>query len=676
MGGIDDRNRGLGHVARGLVTRPRPQVRPEYFPAAVSGYLDGYRPESTPPVPGLAEVHAGFVKILLLTEQAMAAEETRMRHDPRNVKTIYVPIDKTLTATKETKKALTLRFFKAALSESHIRLTPSALEDLYRDANYGVKGMTDWELRVVLDAHLMADEPQIAFSGQDFLFLQRRYRIWIRKRTREIKEARKWAQRQRERSVGFVFDFYRAHWNGLVGVVEGFAEIPMLVPNIVGKVRGKNWTHPRFNFARADYQSDWGKRNGAVMEMGASLGLTGPVVAIAKSPAMVSALGRAQAALGLGPKSMLALKTMIVGTEVGDMTQTALEVREVLEILITGEIMVDGKPVPITARRRAELEEQLLLLGAGLIVSSAIARGTHDTVDALGGKPRKPRQRIGDVLERQAAFDNVSRASGPGPRTNASDGPDVPSRSDEAPPSPNRRGTPERFDINKLPQETRNLMRARGVASLYRRYGTKLETDHATVEAVAKELNTIQREGGQVTKGRGAGGEIGVLEMLFRHPDVSKIRMIASGKGGKSPDYQALIGDLEIDVEVRTITLAKWNARSGKRGEVATPETTKSKLAKRPDNYQPFETSAVVSGVERKFDKNQVTDGVIAIYVPSVRGVSGLSPAERAVITEKVKNSDTVREVWMISNRNGGGRAVERIDDAPGDLGFAPRMRD
>ena len=304
-----------------------------------------------------------------------------------------IKIDESFRWIKNPGRELSIRFFKHVLYQwGKIELTRNNLIQIYEFSNWRVKtggeteGARDADVRQKLVARLDANEKTIKYSvsEDDVQALQRSYRKWREIQIKLMLKAAKEAQKFREESARFVGDFYRAHVNGLVGVVEGFMEIPMLVPNLVGVARGKDWTHARL--PKIDYVTPWGKRNGTAMEAGVGIGLTGPMMAVTRSVAVVNALGDAGTALNLSPRIVAAVKVLVIGSEVAEGIQTAYEVHDAVQILRTGKITEGGVTRDATDEELDAALESLLFQAAGRITSTSMARSAHSAAGHLDNR--------------------------------------------------------------------------------------------------------------------------------------------------------------------------------------------------------------------------------------------------------------------------------------------------
>lgn len=312
---------------------------------------------------------------------------------------------------------------------------------------------------------------------------------------------------------------------------------------------------------------------------------------------------------------------------------------------------------------------------------AGLSRGS--AVEGFATNPANPRQRMldGAVDEGKAATNENAlghRLSGANTRA-ARPADTLPVDVPRAPQlAPVQKEGLTDFDYRTLPQEAREAIQNVGAVKVYKRYGKKLAHDPGTIAAIGGELKTIRRNRGQMSKKRAAGGEIIVLEKLHDSDKVVRIRMIPSGRGGKSPDYEILIDDELIQVEVVTATLAKRGQKTRPRADPEGIDITREERSRRElehDTRTEFSTEKVYSLIRAKITKGQLTDGVIAVTISHKGSLETvLDAAQRETIQELITAAKgTIREVWVIYSRRGR-RVVERIDGNPGDLSIADRF--
>ncbi len=309
-----------------------------------------------------------------------------------------VPIDESLLRAKDPRINLSIRFFKLAL-HAHFKRNDYLLRDLYKFSNWKMD-LDIPTLKEIIKARLLLNQKTITYSTETVPQLDRAYRRLLKHESKRLKEAAIYWQNRRERSSLFVVDFYIAHWNGLVGVVEGLAEVPLLIPNVVGKIRGKDWTHAKLEIARIGYKTNWGNKNAQTMEMGVGLGLTGPLLAISKSSGLISALEKTGKILHIGPRATFFIKALITGTDVAGLIETTYEIKDALKIIRSGNITIDGVTRPATKEEMEAAVESIFFQASSKIVSSSLASTAHSLASNLDGKVRTPEQALIAALEK------------------------------------------------------------------------------------------------------------------------------------------------------------------------------------------------------------------------------------------------------------------------------------
>lgn len=225
----------------------------------------------------------------------------------------------------------------------------------------------------------------------------------------------------------------------------------------------------------------------------------------------------------------------------------------------------------------------------------------------------------------------------------------------------------QRFDLSALDPETLQLIRSEGLEKLYRRYGRKLSADPVTIREMRRLFDEIQSAGRSHIKSRAAVGELAAVEELFDHAAVQRITAVAQTSRSRTPDFlidlrrsDGAVGTVRLDLEVTAATLAKRGQKHAERGVDITRAQRAARAASH-DKWNELQPGMIVNAVERKLNSRQVQDGVIAIFVPGHGSAVRLSAAQSARISEKVAANSSVREVWLISVREGR-RRIERLD--------------
>lgn len=313
-------------------------------------------------------------------------------------KSYDVPIDESLLRAKDPRINLSIRFFKLALY-FRFKKNDYLLPELYKFSKWEMK-IDVPSLKTLIRERLLLNYKTIKYSSKNIPHLNKSYRKLLKKASKRMIDAANYWQKRREKSSLFVADFYIAHWNGLVGVAEGLAEVPLLIPNVVGKVRGKDWTHAKFGIARIDYKTKWGKDNAQYMEMGVGLGLTGPMMAISKSFMLISAMEKTGKALHIGPRAAVLIKALIIGTDVADIIETTYEINKALKIIRSGKITIDGVTRPATKEEMEAAIESIFFQAASKITSSSLANSTHSLASNLNHKVQTPEQVLIAALEK------------------------------------------------------------------------------------------------------------------------------------------------------------------------------------------------------------------------------------------------------------------------------------
>ncbi|WP_378173956.1 hypothetical protein [Aquimarina sp. SS2-1] len=446
-------NKGLGVGSRGIRSKPKKQISISHETKPKKWSSLGYDTHNDNQIKTSVNELANQLSLMLYRMAEVIEVNIPKKSIPVVYKSLPVPIDKSFEWIEKPGRELSIRFFKLVLFQFNITLTRYSLISLYNACNWTLY-IDDTDLRKKIKNLLENEETTIEYSTKDFPKLQKCYRAWLKKESKRLREAAAWALSQREKSSLFVVDFYIAHYNGLIGVTEGLSEVGLLLPNIVGKIRGKDWTHVRFEKARLDYKTPWGKRNATYMEAGAGLGLTGPLLAITKSQALISTMEKVGKTLRLSPHVATSIKALLIGKEIADTVETSYVIQRALSIINSGNITINGKTRTATEEEINAAWESLFLLGVGKITSSSMAKSARSMADNLGHKVLTPEQVLIKELNSPLNFgkrgkNNEKKHSETGARSTSSKGTNS-SKSTE----PNQQGTistltPERKIINK-----------------------------------------------------------------------------------------------------------------------------------------------------------------------------------------------------------------------------------
>lgn len=309
---------------------------------------------------------------------------------------VAVPIDRALLDASSIYRAFQIRIAEAGAAECGVRFqTRMGLGEMVDAASRaglwsrrhllvaGKHGVSDRELRATLEREIVAGRTEIPMRLTGFRsVLTWFHEVFLRDRGVMMSQFK---ARQSGEPERVLFDFFAAHVNGLVNVVNSVGEIGA---RIGGGSAVQHVDIPKI--PKISYRSQWGANQGAAAELGVELGVTwvtGGWVAqgfTRAAPAVMQGLESVTiAGVRVGPHLLVAAKAVMAGAAVSDAYSVAMEVRDSLRVLGADDS---------TDEERHNAVRTILLTIAG----AGVGKRAHDGYSARGGRAGGdgPRARI------------------------------------------------------------------------------------------------------------------------------------------------------------------------------------------------------------------------------------------------------------------------------------------